>query len=188
MRRITFAFICTVLLMSPCLTFAVNEIGPIQTTSSQLEMCMAKCNVNEESWRAGQQPVCDFEIKWLNRNGNVLQSASFYDVPDQGSRELAYTLGAKLVSCRVDPIVDLPGKKAPLGYGFGEELSIAVLDNKGKTVAMMTNDRAEEMPMDRCNPCGELCIECALTPAPPSARAGIPQVCIDCQNCLGNTQ
>ncbi len=188
MRRFTFALICTALLMSPCLTFAVNEIGPIQTGANQLEICMAKCNVNDDFWRAGEQPGCDFEIKWLNKNGNTLQSASFYDVPDQGSRELPYTLGTKLVSCRVDPI-NGEAKNAN-GHGYGEELSIAVLDNKGKTVAMMTNDRAEDMPMPRCNPCAGICIECATLPppAPARARAAIPQICIDCQSCLETTQ
>ncbi len=177
MRRLTFALICTVILISPGLALAVSEIGPIQTNNNQTEICMAKCNFGEEFFR-GDELFCEFEIKWLNKNGAVLQSQIFYNVPDQGSRELAYTGGKKLVSCRVDP----PGPSDKnIRFGGGEELSIAILDNKGKTVAMMTNDRAEEMPMARCNPCSEACIDCATQPA----RLPVDP-CDECLSCLEN--
>ncbi len=176
MRRSTFALICTVILFSPGLAFAVSEIGPIHTSNNQTEVCMAKCNFGNPL--RGNDLYCNFEIKWLNKNGAVLQSQIFYNVPDQGSRELAYTGSKKLISCRVDP--PGPGDRN-VRFGGGEELSIAFLDNRGNTVAMMTNDRAEDMPMARCNPCSEVCIDCATQPA----RLPVDP-CDECLSCLEN--
>ncbi len=88
----------------------------------------------------------------LDEDGDVLLSKNFFNVPDQGSRKFAYAGTEKLVSCRAESLA--PERQPDMGAV--QEPSVAILDVRGETTALMTNDRAEERPMARCNPCSEV--------------------------------
>ncbi len=160
MRQVTYALVCALLLAAPAVVFAGNEIGPIKTSNNQTEICMVRCEGNL-LYRDGAN--CDFEIKWVKKNGVVLLSSEFYNVPVDGSRELPYAGTQKLVSCRIDPIMEDETTCDTSHSGRPGEPSIAILDVKGYIAALMTNDRSESTPAppiscdSACDACSDFC-------------------------------
>ncbi len=175
MRRLASALICMTILVSP--VFAVSEIGPIKTSNNQTELCMVKCSIPQDYVR-DLNPTCDFVIEWLDENGDVLRSKDFFNVPDQGSRKYAFAGTEKLVSCRAGSLV--PDRNPDMG--MVQEPSVAILDVRGETTALMTNDRAMSTNVyEYCPACTDICIECVNCRYGGGSRSA--QNCIECTEC-----
>ncbi len=104
-----------------------SDAGPVWNASGQTPVCVARCHAGP----------CDFRFELRNKSGGLVMSQMFSHVPNRGSRKIAYGGGANPVSCEVKRIENKQGDGVPRDPGW------AILDNKGNTIAYMSNDSGE---------------------------------------------
>ncbi len=99
-------------------------LGAIRKSPSQNVACTFTCE---------QSGGCSFEIEIRDKQGVVVSSKLFDDVPDQGSRTLVYGGSSSLVSCDISDDGDDSS-------GNVRNPSWTVLDNRGVVAAMGANN------------------------------------------------
>ncbi len=138
MRNFLTALVCvSVMMVGSTMIFAGhNDLGPVYKGRDQTLGCMLHCD----------DGPCDWRIRIVDQNGNTLVNKTFYDVPNRGARAVFYSGSKKLVSCWAHPVS---------GDNDFSEPSAVILDNTGRTVAIMSNDRGHFEDNHNC--CGTAC-------------------------------
>ncbi len=101
-----------------------EDVGPVWNARNQTPVCLVHCNSDP----------CDFRIEITASNGQVIMEKTFWNVPAEGNRMLAYGGGQKMIACEAHEI----GTGECVGYP--SEPAWSILDVKGNVVAYMTND------------------------------------------------
>jgi hypothetical protein len=112
-----------------------NDIGPAYKQPGQQVVCSVHCD----------EGPCHFKIRFYDQNGNNVKQQEFWDVPENGSRSLAYNGFETLVHCGVRRLESPArvGGPTKVAGNVTDEPSLAHLDPAGKVVATMTNERGE---------------------------------------------
>jgi hypothetical protein len=125
---------CAVLLAAVGTAYATeddNDIGPAYKQPGQTVVCSVHCDSGP----------CNFKIRFYDQDGDNVKQQEFWNVPENGSRFLAYNGWETLVHCGVRRLEPAGGGLREIDGNETDEPALAHLDPAGKVVATMTNER-----------------------------------------------